>query len=86
MPSVVESRKQSEQVNDGRLPAEPYQIVSQYALEPLLKSVAEKVPGVAVRFGCELLSFDEHGDKVVARVRDLDGQRGNDNEPISGRL
>ena len=30
VPSVVEARKQSERVNDGRFPAEPYQIVSQY--------------------------------------------------------
>jgi 2-polyprenyl-6-methoxyphenol hydroxylase-like FAD-dependent oxidoreductase len=59
MPSVVEARKRSEQANDGRWPAEPYQIVSQYALEPLLKSVAENVRGVTVRFGCELLSFEE---------------------------
>jgi 2-polyprenyl-6-methoxyphenol hydroxylase-like FAD-dependent oxidoreductase len=74
VPSVVEARKQSEQANDGRFPAEPYQIVSQYALEPLLKSVAENVRGVTVRFGCELLSFEEYEDKVVARVRDLDGR------------
>jgi 2-polyprenyl-6-methoxyphenol hydroxylase-like FAD-dependent oxidoreductase len=73
VPSVTELRKQSEQANDGRSPAEPYQIVSQYALEPLLKSVAEKTPGVTVRFGCELLSFEEHEDKVVARVKDLNG-------------
>ena len=74
VPSVTELRKQSERANDGRSPAEPYQIVSQYALEPLLKSVAEKVPGVTVRFGSELISFDEHDDKVTARVRDLNGQ------------
>ena len=37
VPSVVESRKQGERANDGKFPAEPYQIVSQYALEPLLK-------------------------------------------------
>ena len=73
-PSVVEAKKQSEQANDGRWPAEPHQIVSQFALEPLLKSVAESVRGVAVRFGCELLSFDEQEDEVVARVRDLDGR------------
>ncbi len=73
VPSVAESRKRSERANDGRWPAEPYQIVSQYALEPLLKSIAEKTPGVTVRFGCELLSFDEHDDEVVARVRDLAG-------------
>jgi 2-polyprenyl-6-methoxyphenol hydroxylase-like FAD-dependent oxidoreductase len=73
-PSVIEARKMSEQANDGRWPAEPHQIVSQYALEPLLKSVAENVRGVAVRFGCELLSFEEQEDEVVARVRDLDGR------------
>ncbi len=74
VPSVAEARQQGKQANDGRFPAEPYQIVSQYALEPLLKSVAEKVRGVAVRFGCELLSFAEHEDEVVARVRDLAGR------------
>ncbi len=73
-PSVLEARKRSEQANDGRWPAEPHQIVSQYALEPLLKSVAANVPGVTVRFGCELLSFAEQEDGVVARVRDLDGR------------
>ena len=73
-PSVAEVRSQSELANDGRWPAEPHQIVSQYALEPLLKSVAENVPGVTVRFGCELLSFAEEDDRVVARVRDLDGR------------
>ncbi len=71
--SVVEARKRSEQANDGRWPAEPSQIVSQYALEPLLKRIAENTRGVSVRFGCELLSFDEQEDGVVARVRDLDG-------------
>ena len=39
-----------------------------------MKSVAENVRGVTVRFGCELLSFEEHEDKVVARVRNLDGR------------
>ena len=72
--SVAEARKQSEQANDGRWPAEPHQIVSQYALEPLLKSVAQNAKGVTVRFGCELLSFEEQGGGVVSRVRDLDGR------------
>lgn len=72
--SVVEARKRSEQANDGRWPAEPSQIVSQYALEPLLKRIAENTRGISVRFGCELLSFDEQEDGVVARVRDLAGR------------
>ncbi len=73
-PSVAEARKESERANDGTFPAEPHQIVSQYALEPLLKFVAENVPCAAVRFGCELLAFEEPEDKVVAQVRDLDGR------------
>lgn len=85
-PSVAEVRKQSEQTNDGRWPAEPHQIVSQYALEPLLKSVAENTKGVAVRFGCELLSFEEQDDKVAARLRDFRRPGANDHEPVSGRM
>ena len=37
--------------NDGSLPLEPYQLISQYTLEPLLREVAEPTPGVDVRFG-----------------------------------
>ena len=32
--------------HDGTLPLEPYQLISQYTLEPLLKSVAETLPSV----------------------------------------
>jgi len=81
VPSVVEARKQSEQANDGRFPAEPYQIVSQYALEPLLKSVAENVRGRDRAVWLRTPSFEEHEDKVVVRVRDLDGREGS----ITGR-
>ena len=41
------------------LPLEPYQLISQYTLEPLLKSVAETLPSVSVRYGHELLSFTQ---------------------------
>ena len=36
---------------DGTLPLEPSQLISQYTLEPLLRSVAEKIPHVTVRYG-----------------------------------
>ena len=59
--------------NDGSLPLEPYQLISQYTLEPLLKSMAETIPSVTVRFGCEFLSLQQDSGGVTARVRNSDG-------------
>ena len=55
------------------VPLEPYQLISQYTLEPLLKSVAETLPSVSVRFGHELLSFTQDAGCVTATVKDLKG-------------
>jgi 2-polyprenyl-6-methoxyphenol hydroxylase-like FAD-dependent oxidoreductase len=68
-PSVAEAYKEIAATNDGSMPLEPYQLISQYTLEPLLKSIAESMPNVAVRFGCELLSFAQDEDGVTARLR-----------------
>src|SRR5437899_6172719 len=51
------------------MPLEPYQLISQYTLEPLLKSVAQALPGVTVRYGCEFLSLEQDASGVTARVR-----------------
>ena len=56
-PTVAEGRAVIKASNDGSMPLEPYQLISQYTLEPLLKSIAETIPNVTVRFGCEFLSF-----------------------------
>jgi 2-polyprenyl-6-methoxyphenol hydroxylase-like FAD-dependent oxidoreductase len=72
-PSVAELKAQIDATNDGTLPLEPYQLISQYTLEPLLKAVAETLPSVAVRYGCELLSFDQDAARVSVQVRDLKG-------------
>src|SRR5580704_13491934 len=71
-PSVGECRSQIAASRDGSLPLEPYQLVSQNKLEPLLKEVAEATPNVTVRYGCELVDFaqDETGVSVVARLLD----------------
>src|SRR5207248_11618014 len=71
--SVNEFKAQIRATNDGSLPLEPYQLISQYTLEPLLKSVAEILPSVSVRYGHELLSFTQGAAGVTARVRDLKG-------------
>src|SRR5258705_4921596 len=73
-PSVAEARRQIDACNDGSMPLEPYQLVSQYTLEPLLKSVAETLPSVSVRYGCEVLSFAQDQGAVTARVRGTAGK------------
>jgi len=68
-PSVAEARRQIDACTDATMPLEPYQLISQYTLEPLLKSVAEALPSVTVRYGCEFVSFSQDRDSVTTRVR-----------------
>ncbi len=72
-PSVEQAQAETRATNDGTLPLEPYQLISQYTLEPLLKSIAETMPTVAVRFGCEFLSLRQDAAGVTARLRRGDG-------------
>ena len=67
-PSVAEARREIDACTDGSLPLEPYQLISQYTLEPLLKSVAENLPSVTVRYGCEFLSFSQDAMGVVTQT------------------
>jgi 2-polyprenyl-6-methoxyphenol hydroxylase-like FAD-dependent oxidoreductase len=69
-PSVADAKKEIAASNDGTLPLEPYQLISQYTLEPLLKSVAETLPSVTVRYGCEFLSFTQGPSSVTAEVNE----------------
>jgi 2-polyprenyl-6-methoxyphenol hydroxylase-like FAD-dependent oxidoreductase len=50
-PSVAEAKAEIAAHNDGR-PLEPYQLISQYTLEPLLRSLVEALPNATVRFSC----------------------------------
>ena len=72
-PSVAAAKAEIAAHNDGR-PLEPYQLISQYTLEPLLKSIVEAQPTVTVRFGCELLSFTQDAGAVAARVGTRDSE------------
>ena len=72
-PSVAQAKAEIASRNDGTLPLEPYQLISQYTLEPLLKSVAETMPHVDVRYGCELVGFEQDEASVRAQVRNHDG-------------
>ena len=68
-PSVAQAKEVIAASRDGSEPLEPYQLISQYTLEPLLKSIAEKLPSISVRFGCELISFGQDRACVTAAVR-----------------
>ncbi len=68
-PSVDEAKADGRATNDGSSPLEPYQLISQYTIEPLLKSIAESLPSVSVRFGTEFISFDQDDDGVTTSVK-----------------
>lgn len=68
-PSVDEAKAEIAASEDGSMPLEPYQLISQYTLEPLLKAEAGKLPSVTVRYGCEFVSFDEDEGVVATTVR-----------------
>ena len=66
-PSVTALKAEIAATHDGTLPLEPYQLISQYTLEPFLKSVAETLPSVSVRYGHELISFSQDANGVRRR-------------------
>ena len=72
-PSVAQSQAQIKARNDGTMPLEPYQLISQYTLEPLLKSVAETMPSVTVRYSCKFLSFEQDAGSVRAKIETKSG-------------
>jgi 2-polyprenyl-6-methoxyphenol hydroxylase-like FAD-dependent oxidoreductase len=73
-PSVDAARAEIGACQDGTLPLEPYQLISQYTLEPLLKREAERLPSVTVRFGCEFLSLSQDAQSATATVQTADGE------------
>ena len=68
-PSVAQAQAEIAACADGSMPLEPYQLISQYTLEPLLKSVAETLPTVDVRYGCEFLAFEQDAAGTRAKVK-----------------
>ena len=67
-PSVAAAKATIAQHNDGR-PLEPYQLISQYTLEPLLRSIAETYPNIDIRFSCEMTQFEQDADGITAELR-----------------
>jgi 2-polyprenyl-6-methoxyphenol hydroxylase-like FAD-dependent oxidoreductase len=68
-PSVAQAQAETAACTDGSMPLEPYQLISQYTLEPLLKSIAETLPAVDVRYGCEFVAFEQDAEGVRVKVK-----------------
>jgi len=73
-PTVAEQREAIQSERQGRMPLEPYQLVSQYALEPVLKRHAESLESVTVRFGVEVVGFVQDDAGVTVEVRERSGE------------
>ncbi len=73
-PSVNQAQAQIAACDDGTMPREPYQLISQYTLEPLLKAAAEHLPTVRVRYAHEFLSGSQDAGHATAMVRAPDGR------------
>lgn len=71
--SVKQCKEDIASHNDGTRTLEPYQLISQYTLEPLLKQFAEQSKYVDVRFGHEFIQFDDKGDHVSVKIKRSDG-------------
>lgn len=75
-PSVAECREAIASSRDGSLPLEPYQLVSQNKLEPLLRQVAEhETPNTTVLYGHELIDFEQDDEGVTVTVKRSDDSR-----------
>ena len=74
-PSVAEALALTRASHDGSLPLEPYQLISQYTLEPLLLEVAEQLPAVTVMRSTTFLEFAEQDSGVLVAVNDAGGTR-----------
>ena len=67
----------AQQCAPGRNPfySEHGQWIPQYAVEEVLRAHAESLPGVEIRFSCEMLGFEQDAERVTARVRDVETGR-----------
>ena len=73
-PTMQEMRRRIAACSDGTLPLEPYQMISQYHLEPVLREAVGRCAGVQCLFGVGAESFEEQGDGVQVRLRDAGGE------------
>lgn len=72
--SVDDARARAANVHDGSAPLEPYQLISQYTLEPILLAAVRELANVEVAFDCALRGFTQDGGGVEATLEHHDGR------------
>jgi 2-polyprenyl-6-methoxyphenol hydroxylase-like FAD-dependent oxidoreductase len=72
-PSVAAAEAAIRATTDASAPLEPYQLISQYTLEPLLKAEVESLPSVRLHWSSEYLAHDQDAGGVTTTVRTADG-------------
>ena len=72
LPGVDEFRERIRESNDGSLPLEPYQRLSQAVFERWMKGLCEKEPLVELRYGWRIDSVVEVGDRVKTTVTEME--------------
>ena len=71
--SVNKLRAQYRATTDGSMAAEPYQLISQYTLEPLLHDLSKRYDNIRIVFDHELVDFTQDDTGVTAQLRLADG-------------
>ena len=72
-PTVQQVRERIADCRDGSLPLEPYQVVSQYTLEPILRAAVARSANITTRYGVTAESFEDRQDRIELRVVGPDG-------------
>jgi len=72
-PTVEDVRRLIDACTDGTLPLEPYQVISQYSLEPVLREAVARCANVQCLFGFAADSFEETSDGVHVSLGATDG-------------
>lgn len=71
--SVNQLKAEYRDVRDASTAAVPYQLISQYTLEPLLAVAAERSPEVRIEFDREVVGFAQDAEGVRVELRDAGG-------------
>lgn len=71
LPGVDKMWKRIRETNDGSMPAEPWQRLSQAVFERWMKSVCEEEPLIELRYGWRVDSIGEKDDCVRATVTEV---------------
>ena len=73
-PSVDQANADIRATNDGTAPLEPYHLISQYTLEPLLKAELERYPSVTQRWSTQFISCEQDPNGVTTTLKTSDGK------------